>query len=140
MNQDSSTIRMDSSRLRYAGLALIPFSLIVAAVVGTVAATQVISKAFAEIQASAGVTSRYVSRKEAVPVPIPTPQMPGLVAPLSVQSILSTQGARTLEQVRLATLEPAKRPVLRSVKIASPKLNSAPAQLVGSPYAKVAVQ
>lgn len=140
MNQNNSRVRTNASR--YIALATIFFTLVLATVIGTMTATHVISQAFAEIQASAGVASPYVPRKEAALVPIPPPQMPGLVAPHGVQTVLSTQSSRMLEQVRVATLEPApRRPALRSIKISSvPGLNAKPVQVGESPYARVAAQ
>jgi hypothetical protein len=139
MNKNDSRLHADVSR--YVALATIAFTLIVATVIGTMTATHVISKAFADIQASAGLPSPYASRKEAALLPIPTPQMPGLVAPPSVQAVLSTQSSRMLEQVRVATLEPApKRVPIRSAKLVSVPLKAKPAQVAESPYAQVAVQ
>jgi hypothetical protein len=54
MNQNNAKFRTDASPTRYVALAVIPLTVIVATVIGTVAATHIISQAFAEIQASAG--------------------------------------------------------------------------------------
>lgn len=141
MNQNESRLRTDASRTRYVALALIPLAVIVATVLGTVAATHVISQAFAEMQVSAGVTSPYVLRKEATLAPIPTPKMPGMVVPPSVHAVLSAQSSRTSEQVRVATVEPApKRVPIGSAKLVSVPIKAKPAQLTESPYARVAAQ
>lgn len=128
-------------RARYVALAVIPFALIVATVIGTVAATHVISKAFAEIQASAALTSRHVPGTEGTLVPIPTPQMPGLIAPRGAQTVLSAQSSRMLEKVRVATLASAPKPVpMRSARLVSVPLKAKPAQVAESQYARVAAQ
>jgi len=140
MSQNDATFRTDSSPTRYVALAVIPLTVIAATVIGTVAATHIISQAFAEIQASAGVASRYLSRNGAKLAPIPTPSMPGLVAPPSVQIVLSTQSARVLEQVRVATMfEPAPKPIT-GAKLLSVPIKVKPAQVAESPYAQVAAQ
>ena len=139
MNKNDSRVRTNASP--YVALATIVFTLILVTVIGTMTATHVISHAFAEIQASAG-TSAYLARTEATLLPIPTPQMPGLVAPHGVQAVLSAQSSIMLEQVRVATLEPApRRPALRSIKISSvPGLTAKAVQVGESPYARVAAQ
>ena len=138
MKVNDSRLRTDASR--YVALGMIAFTLICATIIGTMAATHVISKAFAEIQASAGLGPAYLSRKEAALLPIPTPQMPGLAAPPSVLTVLSTQHSRMLEQVRLASLEPApKRIPTKSAKLVSVPIKG-PAQVAAAPYARVAVQ
>lgn len=140
MNQNNAKFRTDASPTRYVALAVISLTVIVATVIGTVAATHIIAQAFAEIQASAGVASRYVSRNGAKLAPIPTPPMPGLVAPPSVQIVLSTQSSRILEQVRVATtLEPAPKPIT-GAKLLSVPIKVKPVQVAESPYARVAAQ
>jgi hypothetical protein len=140
MSQNDAKFRTDSSPTHYVALAVIPLTVIAATVIGTVAATHIISQAFAEIQASAGIASRYVSRNAAKLAPIPTPSMPGLVAPPSVQIVLSTQSARVLEQVRVATMfAPAPKPIT-GAKLLSVPIKVKPAQVAESPYAQVAAQ
>jgi hypothetical protein len=66
--------------------------------------------------------------------------MPGLVAPPSVQIILSTQSARVLEQVRVATMLEATSKPITGAKLLSVPIKVKPAQVAESPYARVAAQ